>query len=267
MNAGDYDIIPSAAVISGGGAGNYDITYSNGELTIDRQEITVTPNADQAKALGADDPTPFTYTLSSTVAVTGALGRSSGNDAGSYDFTLDTLSATSGNYELVLATSSPKFTITKQAVTVTSNDRTKAFGEADPELTFTVTSGVSLSGSLSREVGENVGQYDITIGDLVDRNPNYTITFSAATFEITKATVTVTPVSGQKKTYGSSDPTLTYTAEPDITLTGDLARDSGETVEMYDILQGTVTSNANYDITFTAGVQFAIGKEGADHHS
>ena len=97
-----------------------------------------------------------------------------------------------------------------------------------------------------------------TVSNVNSANPNYAITFETANFTITQATVTVTPDTGQSKQFGSNESTLTYTADPDITLTGDLARDSGETVGEYNITQGTLTNTTNYAITFTEGVKFQI---------
>ncbi len=81
-----------------------------------------------------------------------------------------------------------QFTITPVPATVTPNNVSKEFGSSDPELTYTVEGllgGDSLAGSLSRIAGENVAEYNITLGTL--SNPNYDITF------VTGRKLTITP--------------------------------------------------------------------------
>ena len=95
---------------------------------------------------------------------------------------------------------------------------------------------------------------------------NYTINSTAIAYaDIYKRKITITP-NNLSKTYGSSDPELTY----DITegslvgsesLTGEVTRDSGKNAGTYDIKQGTLNNNinTNYDLTFVDGI-FTINK-------
>ena len=80
--------------------------------------------------------------------------------------------------------------VAAKAVTVTANDNSKVYGEADPKLTATVkglVTGESIEYSVSRASGENVGKYAITAsGEAVQGN--YTVTYKAGTFTISKAT-------------------------------------------------------------------------------
>src|SRR6202011_1331734 len=88
-------------------------------------------------------------------------------------------------------------------------------------------------------------------------------------FAITARTITVTADAGQRKEYGSSDPTLTYsvggdglaTGETEATVfSGSLHRATGETVvgSPYAIDQGSLAANSNYNITSFTGANFAI---------
>lgn len=80
------------------------------------RNITVTPAADQGKALNEADPV-FAYThddLIGTDAITGALGRAAGETVGTYKYTLGTLTAGT-NYKLVLK-DGPVFTITEKSL-------------------------------------------------------------------------------------------------------------------------------------------------------
>lgn len=80
------------------------------------------------------------------------------------------------------------YLLTKRSITITADAKTKVYGTADPALTYTITSGSlynesDLTGSLSREPGEDVGIYTINKGTL-SLTDNYTMTYIPANFEI-----------------------------------------------------------------------------------
>src|SRR5690606_40758754 len=65
-------------------------------------------------------------------------------------------------------------TITQRPITVTASSPSKVYGDADPALTYTITSGNlvgddTLSGSLTRDPGEDVGRSDVQQGALDTR--------------------------------------------------------------------------------------------------
>jgi len=80
------------------------------------------------------------------------------------------------------------YVITKKSVTITADAKTKVYGSPDPELTYSaepeLVSGDNFSGSLSRETGDNVGNYAITQG-ILTAGDNYELTFVDANFAIT----------------------------------------------------------------------------------
>ena len=79
-------------------------------------------------------------------------------------------------------------TIAKKGLTVTADAKSKTQGEADPALTYTVdglVAGDTITGSLSREAGEDPGTYAITQGTLT-AGDNYEITFTSAVLTINK---------------------------------------------------------------------------------
>jgi hypothetical protein len=84
---------------------------------------------------------------------------------------------------------------------------------------------------------------------------NYSLgSVSTTTANITAASVTVTAV-GQTKTFGDSDPALTYTSSPSTlvagnSFTGSLTRAAGEGVGDYAISQGTLSVGDNYTLSF-----------------
>ena len=64
-------------------------------------------------------------------------------------------------------------TIAKKQITVVADALSKIASEEDPALTYSVTGlieGDSLQGQLEREAGEEVGEYAISIGSLVNDN-------------------------------------------------------------------------------------------------
>lgn len=118
-SVGDYPITPSGLAND-----NYNINFVAGTLTVNKMTITITPNANQKKTYGDDDPT-LNYIHSETynsqeLEFTGALGRVAGENAGTYAITLGTLALTDAavnqNYELELAAAPVNFTIDKRTL-------------------------------------------------------------------------------------------------------------------------------------------------------
>src|SRR5262249_61332172 len=83
--------------------------------------------------------------------------------------------------------------------------------------------------------------------------------FVGANFTIDPKAVTVTADAGQHKTYGDSDPALTYsgTLLAGDSFSGSLTRVAGEGAGSYAIGQGTLSAGSNYAITFV-GANFTI---------
>ena len=256
-NAGEYTVYYYIE------SGNYDPQPISGSKTVSiaRAEVTVTANA-ASKTYGDTDPA-LTYEVSGLIGndtLTGTLTRAAGEDAGSYAIGASRLSA-GNNYDITFV--GAVFTINKATLTITADELSKTYGEDDPELTYTVTglkNGDTISGTLTRARGENAGTYAIGMGGL-DVGNNYKVNFTAAVFTINKADLTVT-ANAASKTYGETDPALTYTTEGllgDDALTGELAREAGENVGTYAINQGTLSAGNNYNVTFTCA-DFTINK-------
>ena len=146
---------------------------------------------------------------SDTLTITGTAVYNSANvnEANTITFTPD---AITGNYELVPGVLTiPGASITPRGLTVTPNaGQSKKFGAADPTLHSTNSGRVTgqipdFSGALSRAEGEDVGQYDITLGTLalIDhfssgfKASNYTLKMvsPAVKFEINKADAPAAP--------------------------------------------------------------------------
>ena len=278
------NIDAGTATVTITGNGDYEGTTSK-TFTITAKKLTVTPNAGQSKIYGAVDPT-FTYTSNGTISgqtvkFTGALSRESGNAVGTYNILQGTLALTdngtfkASNYTLVFTTG-VKFEIKAKAmtsndITITVNIPTGGYiydGTAKTP-SVTVRDGTTTLGTSDYTVTytNNVNAGTATVK--VTGKSNYTGE-KTATFTIGKRDLNVAPASGQNKTYGVIDPTLTYTYTNNVTgetpkFTGKLSRESGESVGTYNILQGTLTlaDNSpflanNYNLIFANGVKFEI---------
>jgi hypothetical protein len=149
-------------------------------------------------------------------------------------------------------------TINPAPLTVTADPKTKVYGTSDPALTYQLTAGTlvpgdTLTGSVVRVPGENVGSYQINQGT-VTAGPNYTVTYVPANLDITPAALTIT-ADPQTKEFGATDPALTYQLTAGVLQAGDsfsggLTRTAGEGVGSYPIGQGTVIVSSNYLVTY-----------------
>ena len=115
-------------------ATGYNDKKGSATVTITKKDVTVTPDENQSKTYGADDPT-FTYTVNGLVEgekLTGVLSREKGEDVGLYDYTIGTLDSENSNYNVSLADNSSQFEITKPVSDATA-DETKVKEEPKEE--------------------------------------------------------------------------------------------------------------------------------------
>jgi large repetitive protein len=200
---GSYTITQGSLSLSA----NYNLTFVSANLSVTAKPITITANSLQTKVYGESDPT-FQYeitngSLESGDSLSGSLSRSSGSTVGTYALNIGTLA--NSNYEISFV--SANFAITRKPITITASAKTKVYDQADPSLVFTVTSGSlvgsdSLSGSLSRVSGENVGTYAITKGSVA--NSNYDISYVGADLTIERASQNALSLTTSQITYGTS---------------------------------------------------------------
>ncbi len=204
---------------------NYTLSLGGtNTFAITAKQVTITPLAGQSKVYGTADPV-FTFSNNGGLAgdaFTGALGRISGNNVGTYDYTLGNLSAGT-NYSLLLSSVAPlsTFAITIKSVTITpAPGQSKVYGTStDPVFTFTNNAGLSaidFSGALSRVSGNNAGSYAYLLGNL-SAGSNYSLSLSTvvpiATLVITKALL---QVKADLKWINKGSPLPTFTS----TITG-----------------------------------------------
>ncbi|TDO19063.1 MBG domain-containing protein [Pedobacter duraquae] len=242
---------------------NYVLTLAAAKMAITPKPITVAATSGLTKAYGDADPV-FSYalaagsTLESGDVFSGTIGRSAGEESGTYGYTIGNLSA-GANYSITLAAGT--FTISPKAViVVTAIAKSKVYGAADPVFTYTSEPSLaSITGSLSREAGENAGSYTIGQGTL-SVGGNYVLVFkSAAKMTITPKPITVAATSGLTKAYGAADPVFSYalaagsTLESGDVFSGTIGRSAGEEPGSYGYTIDNLSAGANYSITLAAG--------------
>ena len=103
--------------------------------------------------------------------------------------------------------------ITPLNINLNANSQTKVYGEVDPIFTSIhdpVVVGDNFTGSLLRDLGENVGSYAIKLGNL-SLGTNYTITFTSNNLKITSAAIVIKP-NPVKRTYGDLPLSLVFSS-------------------------------------------------------
>ena len=257
-NVGSYSSETDSAVMSAGlkAIAGWPSNYSAKivvQLKVLPRPLAVTAEV-KTKTYDSVDPV-LTYSTVGLVAgdsVSGSLTRVAGEDVGSYVIGEGSIRA-GDNYAIAFTGSN--LTITAKTLTITAAAQTKVYDSVDPALTYTqsgLKSGDTITGALSRVVGENVGTFAIGLGD-VTAGGNYAINFVPANLTITAKTLTIT-AAAQTKVYDSVDPALTYSTiglKSGDSLSGALTRDPGENVGTFAIRAGNL-GNTNYSITFNS---------------
>ncbi len=255
---------------SGATADNYDITFTNGILTITPAPLTVTADA-KGKIYGEADPA-LTYLVTSGTLINedtlvGDLLRVAGKNVGTYAINQGTLD--NSNYEITF--NSDDLTITKKALTVTAVIDTKIYdGDTTSDETSAITIGEIVDGDVANFIqtydDENVaGSKTLTPSGVVnDGNSglNYSYTYNTvSTGVITVAPLTIT-AEAKTKIYGTSNPTLTvgYTGLVGSDTSGVVSGLSITAVDEVTTPVGTVVitpsgaTASNYTISFVSGV-------------
>jgi len=248
---------------------NYTLTLSASppRFAVTPATLTITPATGQSMAYGSVVPV-LTYTPSGLVngdTITGLLGTAatSASPVGAYAFTLGTLTA-GANYTLALSASPPTFAVTPATLTITPTaGQSMAYGSVVPVLTYTpsgLVNGDKITGLLGTTAtsASPVGAYAFRLGTLT-AGADYTLALSASppTFAVTRATLTITPTTGQSMAYGSVAPVSTYTATGLVNgdkITGLLGTTatSASPVGAYAFTLGTLAAGADYTLALSA---------------
>lgn len=154
-------------------------------------------------------------------------------------------------------------TIAKTGVAVLADAGGKLYGAEDGVLTYKATGLIgsdALTGTLSRETGENVGSYKILQGTLASQD-YFIAGFTSAAFDIKPAVVTVT-ASDKERTQGQTNPDFTcyfkgFMFGEDSTVlttpvTFQTAATAGSAVGTYDIIPSAAAA-PNYTFEYVNG--------------
>ncbi len=209
--------------------GNYKVTTATGTLTVTPKEVTLTASDSTkvydataltqprftATALAATDDHTFTVVMTTASTITNVGTQT--NEIATVDGTAITATPqVIGNYKVTTATG--VLEVTPATITIKADDKTKMYdndASTDPALTATIT-GVPAGGteptySLSREAGQNVGDYTITVTAESSSNPNYVVATETGTFTITPRTGVVVTIQehGKEVEYNATDQRVT----------------------------------------------------------
>ena len=138
----------------------------------------------------------------------------------------------------------------KAEISVNTDPITVTYGETVTLPTATTNFGDVVCNKKASDI-VNAGTYTVTY--TVAGTDNYDGDTKSITVTVNAKAITVT-ADALSKTYGDTDPTLTYTAQGLVNgdeLTGELKRVAGENVGSYAIEQNTLTAGDNYTITYT----------------
>ncbi len=133
------------------------------------------------------------------------------------------------------------------------------------EAEFTAETGGTITVLYDRSTTPptNAGIYKVT-AEISGGTKYKKISVTLGNYTIHPRPLMVTPDAGQCKTYGSPDPTLTYTLSSQLfssdSMTGTLSRASSETVGSYAYKIGTLSAGDNYKLTLSGTNTFAITK-------
>ena len=233
--------VPADAVINLAGIGNrasnvLAVRYYMPLTDVSLQDESVEFDG-TAKLLSITGDLPDGVSVSYTI--NGERGNTA-TDAGTYEVT----ARVDGGENYDDAELAATLTITPLEITVTAEDQTKAFGTADPELTYTFTPALigndAFTGGLDRDVGEGVGTYKISQGNL-SLSDNYALTFVGGGLIIIPATITGITF---------TDVTLTYNGtEHAIAITGDLPEGVMVSYTIDGELGNSATHAGTYEVT------------------
>jgi len=278
-NTGNYTVNYASGLSSSSG---FTFAAGNGlPYTVKPLPIDISAD-DQNKTYDENDP-PLTWDtetqsngrgLIAGDIFSGELARMPGEDVGSYAIILNTLN----NSNYAINYTGANLTINQRQITLSAKNASTIYGEVDPALEVTITNGTlgsmtvsdalsDVTGILSRQTGSNVGNYDINLGS-GSKASNYSITFASDNnaFSVTQRPINIS-ATALSKTYGDSDPALSWSAEAQSngrgllagdTFSGELSRAEGENVSNYAISQNTL-KNSNYAINYT-GARLTINQ-------
>ena len=257
---------------------NYNVTFVKGTYYITQSLITIT--IDSKSQIYGEAEKALTYSVSGDFAdgddesIFGiTISRATGSIVGTYAITVDYIE----NDSYSVAVNSANYVITARKLTITADNQSSVYGDAIKTLTYSVTAtneADNLTGSLictnddlsimpitSASRYSKAQEYEITIS-ANNLNGNYDITTVSGTYTINKRPVYVV-ANYVEQVFGNPQIALDYTATGLVngnSLSGSLVRDAGDTVDTYEIKQGTL-AHENYDINYTSNNYVIVARE------
>ncbi len=273
LNAGTYTI--GQGTLDAGR--NYNLIFHTGVLTVNKAKLSVgSMNAADRSYDGSEAAEMTGYTFDGlltgdqvTLTGTGKFAdRHAGTDKAVTFGDLAISGADSGNYHLATDHFATTADISRAAIEIRANDAGKGYGSSDPALSYTILSG-KLYGTdtidISREAGENVGNYAIDRYEVNDGNGggDYEVVFTPGNFTIGARSAVITVGTTTVGYNGDVQSATEYTIDGlesghsvyQINLGG--ARNAGthtvtvESIVIHDADGNDVT--ANYGLSYQAG--------------
>ena len=236
---------------------NYEIICVDGKLVVEPKEISVV--ADEISIVYGQEEHILTYTTSllNNDKLYGELVREQGNNVGEYNITIGSLH----NENYLINFTGAKYTITKAPLYISANAVNKYYGDGDPVLTYSANGFVNdevYEINLIRQIGEEIGSYEILLGN--DELENYEINYTSNYLYIEKKPITLIFDNNQSKNYGETDPKIKFSLSIEQT-PNDLIvyREEGENVGEYKLYVQSCELK-NYVITSYNDCYFTINK-------
>ena len=259
---GEYDI-----VIAKGTVTNYNDTYVNGKLTIEKAPLTITAKSYSIKQ-GETLPTfeieysGFKNSETSSVLTTKptiTCTATSASEPGTYDIIVS--GATAANYDITYVKGTLTITDADKIV-IAANSYCRLYGDANPTFGY-VAFGTTQSGepdiTCEATATSPVGEYDIVAskGTVTNYNDTYVngkliiikapLTITAKNYTI-KQGETLPTFEATYEGFKNSETSQVLTTQPAITTTATSASEPGT----YDIVVSGAAAT-NYDITYVKG--------------
>jgi hypothetical protein len=266
---GNVDII-----VSGGSDSNYNFNHSNGTLTINKAELTLTAD-DKTITYGDAIPeltvsyTGFVNEESASVLTSQPVLESNADENSNAGTEVITVSGgTADNYSLKHVNGT--LSINKAELTVSADDKSKTYGESNPEFSLSYNgfvkgedaSVLTTAPTVSSNADESTdaGTEAITVsGGAAD---NYSFKYMPGSLSIGKANLTVT-ADNLSREQGKENPELTFSfsgfvngdseSDIDVLPVASCLADETSTPGEYDIIIDSGEDN-NYEFTYENGL-------------
>lgn len=298
LNVDNYNSLGNTDYPTAKNAGSYTVYYYvpelanynevSGSVTVTISQLDITPVVGITDWTYGDTPNSpsiisgnsgsgdveYLYKLKDADDITYSIDVPSDAD----DYTVKAIVEETMNYKG--GTDTEDFTINKKTLNVSADMKNKKYGESDPTLTYSVTGEVgteeaAFDGSIARVAGDNIGEYNITVGTLALKNngsfkaSNYEMNFTPSKLTINKQDISLQAnITGWIYGSDTSTPSVTgNTGNGTVTYEYKVKNANDNTYSMEIptnantyTLRATVGSTTNYNGS-TATKDFTISKK------